>query len=94
MNIICTEYFLPQKKKMENRTLLSGSIPLKHDRHFGCLKKPMNTRMRVSYLDCHEADLCCNLVKHIEKITLQPAFQSERTKYAVKLGAGQTINTK
>jgi hypothetical protein len=25
-------------------------------------------RMHVCYLDCHEAELCCNLVLHIENL--------------------------
>jgi hypothetical protein len=33
--------------------------------------QPLNMRMRVCYLDCHEAGLCCYLVIHIE-ILLHP----------------------
>jgi hypothetical protein len=28
----------------------------------------MNMRMRVCYLDCHEAGLCCYLVIHVENL--------------------------
>jgi hypothetical protein len=53
---------------MQNRTPLSGSIRLKHGRHFGYLNKPLNTRMRVCYLDCHETGLCCYLAMDIENL--------------------------
>jgi hypothetical protein len=52
------------KKKTHNRTLLFVSI-LKHRRHFNYWNQPLNMRMRVFYLDCHEAGLCCYLVIHI-----------------------------
>jgi hypothetical protein len=65
MNILCIEYFCPQK--MHNRTLLFGSIPLKH-RHFDYQNQPLNMCMHVCYLDCHEAGLCCYLVIHIENL--------------------------
>jgi hypothetical protein len=58
MNILCTKSFCPQKKT-DNRTLFSGTTLLKHGRHFDYWNKPPNMRMRVCYLDCHEAGLCC-----------------------------------
>jgi hypothetical protein len=56
----------PTKKKKHNRTLLFYSTRiLKHDRHFDYWKQPLNMRMRVFYLHCHEAGLCCYLMIHI-----------------------------
>jgi hypothetical protein len=55
-----------QKKK--KRPLLFGSVHLKHGRHFDLWIQPVNMRMRVCYLGCHEAGLCCYLVIHIEKL--------------------------
>jgi hypothetical protein len=52
--------------KANNITLLLGGIHLKHVRHFDCWNQPLNMRIRVCYLDCHEAGLCCYLVIHIE----------------------------
>jgi hypothetical protein len=37
-------------------------------RHFDYWNLPLNVSMRVSYLDCHEARLCCYLVTHIENL--------------------------
>jgi hypothetical protein len=48
--------------------LLFGSTLLKHGRQFDYWYQPLNMRMRVCYLDCHEAGLCCYLVKHIENL--------------------------
>jgi hypothetical protein len=42
--------------------MLFGSIHLKHGRDFNYISQPLNMRMRVCYLDCHEAGLCCYLV--------------------------------
>jgi uncharacterized membrane protein len=69
MNIICIESFYVQK--MHNTVLLFGSIHLKHGRYFDYRSQPLNMRMRVCYLDCHEAGLCCYLVIHIENILHQ-----------------------
>jgi hypothetical protein len=52
----------------KNRTLLFGRILLKHSRHFDYWNQPLNMRMRVCYLDCHEAGLCCYLVLPIETL--------------------------
>jgi hypothetical protein len=51
---------LPTKK--HNIKLLFGSIPQKHGRRFDYWDHPLNLRMRVCYLDCHEGGLCCYLV--------------------------------
>jgi hypothetical protein len=51
-----------------NRTMLFGSILLKHGRHFDYWNQPLNMRMRVRYLDCHEFGLCCYLVIRIENL--------------------------
>jgi hypothetical protein len=61
MNILCIESFCPQKKT-HDRTLLFSSILLKHGLRLDCWSQPLNMLMRVSYLDCHEAELCCYLV--------------------------------
>jgi hypothetical protein len=53
---------LPTKK--HNRTLLLGSILLKHSRHIDYWNHPLNMPMRACYLDCHKAGLCCYLVIH------------------------------
>jgi hypothetical protein len=44
-------------------------ILLKHGRHFDYWCQPLNMRMRVCYLDCHDAGLCCYLVIQIETFT-------------------------
>jgi hypothetical protein len=66
MKFLCIESFCPQKP--HNRTLLFGSTDLKHGRHFDYCNQPLNIRMRVCYLDCHEAGLCCYLVIHTENL--------------------------
>jgi hypothetical protein len=48
--------------------LLFGDTLLKHCRHFGHWNNPLNVRMRVCYLDCHEGGLCCYLVIHVENL--------------------------
>jgi hypothetical protein len=67
MNILCVEFFCPQKKTHKS-TLLFDCTLLKHGRHFDHWNQPLNMRMRVCYLDCHEARLCCYLIIHIEKL--------------------------
>jgi hypothetical protein len=73
MNILCIESFCQQKT--QNRTLLFGS-KIKHVRHFDYWNQPLNMRMRVCYLDCHEAGLCCYLVIHMKNLLrpLQPFY--------------------
>jgi hypothetical protein len=66
VNILCTESFRPQKA--HSRTLLFGSVLLKHGHHFYCWNQPLNMRMRLCYLDFREAGLCCYLVIHIENL--------------------------
>jgi hypothetical protein len=63
MNIICIEPSRPHKNA--NRTLFFVSTLLKDRCHFGYWNQPLNMRMRVCYLDCHETRLCCYLVIHI-----------------------------
>jgi hypothetical protein len=48
--------------------VLSSSKILEHCRHFDYWNQPLNMRMRVSYVDCHEAGLCCYLVIHIANL--------------------------
>jgi hypothetical protein len=55
-------------KKKNKRKLLLGSTQLKHGHHFDCWNQPLNMRMRVCYLDCHEAGLCYYLVIRIENV--------------------------
>jgi hypothetical protein len=45
--------------------LILGGTHLKQGRHFDYGHQPLNMRMRVCYLDCHEGGLCCYLVIHI-----------------------------
>jgi hypothetical protein len=79
------------RKIMHNRTLLFGSILLMHGRHFDYWNQTLKMRMRVCYLDCHEAGLCCYLVIHIENLLrpLQlfyfhfwPIYWLSRTRFA------------
>jgi hypothetical protein len=58
-------------KKPHNRTLRFGSTLFKHGRHFFYWNQRLNMRMRLCYLDCHEAGLCCYLVIHIENLLPQ-----------------------
>jgi hypothetical protein len=55
-------------KKNAQHTALFGRILLKHSRHFDYWNQPLNMRMRVSYLDRHEAGLYCYLLIHIENL--------------------------
>jgi hypothetical protein len=59
---------LPTKKTKQNRTLFYGNTFLKHCCRFGYWNQPLNMHMCVSFLHCHEADLCCYLVIHIENL--------------------------
>jgi hypothetical protein len=63
MNILGNESFCQQKT--HSRTLLFGCTLLKHGRNFASWNQPLNSRMRVCYLDCHAAGLCCYLVIRI-----------------------------
>jgi hypothetical protein len=54
--------------KMHNRTLLFSNILLKHSCHFEYWNQPLNMRMYICYLGCHEAGLCCYLVRNIENV--------------------------
>jgi hypothetical protein len=56
------------KKKTHKRTFLFGSIHLDHSRNFDYRNYPLNMRMRVCYLDCHELGLFCYLVIHTEDL--------------------------
>jgi hypothetical protein len=57
-----------QPTKTHKRTPLFDSTLLKHRRHCDYQNQPLNMRMRVCYLDYHEAGLCCYLVIHIESL--------------------------
>jgi uncharacterized membrane protein len=57
---------LPTKNAQHNTALWWGT--LKHGRHFDYRKQPLNMRVRVCYVGCHEAGLCCYLVIHIENL--------------------------
>jgi hypothetical protein len=60
----------PFAHKTHKRTLVFGSIFLKHCRHFASWNQPLNMCMLVCYLDCHESGLCCYLVIHVEHLLL------------------------
>jgi hypothetical protein len=51
-----------------NSITLFGSTHLKHGRHFDYWYQPQNMGMRVCYLDCYEAVLCCYLVAQAENL--------------------------
>jgi hypothetical protein len=51
--------------KTHNKMLFFGSIHLKHSSHFDYWNKPLNMRICVCYLYCHEAGLCCYLLIHV-----------------------------
>jgi hypothetical protein len=59
-DILCIESFWPQKS--QERTSLFGNTLLKHGRHFDYWKQPLNMCIRVGYLDCHEAGMCCYIL--------------------------------
>jgi hypothetical protein len=50
--------------KNHKRMLLFGSRLHKQGRNFDYWHQPLKMRMRICYLDCHEAELCCYLVIH------------------------------
>jgi hypothetical protein len=56
-------------RKTHNGTLLFGRKHLKYGRHFDYWNRPLNMRIPVCYLDCHEAGLRCYLVVHIENLS-------------------------
>jgi hypothetical protein len=58
--------FCPQET--HNRKSLFSSILLKHGRQFNYWNQPLNMGLRVCYLDCHEAGLCCYLLIHITAV--------------------------
>jgi hypothetical protein len=70
-DILCIESFWPQKYITE-RCL--SAVLIKHRRHVDYWNQPLN--MRVCYLDCHEAGLCCYIIIHIENLLhqLQPFY--------------------
>jgi hypothetical protein len=54
--------------KTHNITLFFFRTLLKNGRRFDYWSQPLNMRMRVCYIDSHEAGLCCYLVTHIENL--------------------------
>jgi hypothetical protein len=66
MNMLCIESFCPQKT--HNRTLLFGTILPKHSSHFDYWNQSLNMRMRICYLECYGAGLCCYLMIYIEEL--------------------------
>jgi hypothetical protein len=60
MNILCIESICPPKTY--------NSILLQHGRHLDYWNQPLNMRMHLCYLDCHEAGPCFYLVIHIENL--------------------------
>jgi hypothetical protein len=68
-------HFTRQKLLTVNRNISSwiifcieSSVVLKQGRQFDYWNEPLNMRICVCYLDCHEAGLCCYLVVHVEKL--------------------------
>jgi hypothetical protein len=55
-------------KKTHSCTTLFVSTLLKHGRHSDYWNQSLNMRMRVCYLDYHEAGMCCYLVIHLENL--------------------------
>jgi hypothetical protein len=55
-------------KKMHNIRLLFANILFMYGRHFDYWNQHLNMRMRVCYLDCHEDELCCYLVIHVDNL--------------------------
>jgi hypothetical protein len=53
--------------KTHNRTLLFSSTQ-KYGHNFDYWNQPLNMCMRICYLDCHEAWLCCYLLIHTENL--------------------------
>jgi hypothetical protein len=66
MNVLCIESFRPQGNTTErcSSVVYSSSTFA----HFDYWNQPMNMRMRVCSLDCHEIGLCYFLVIHIENL--------------------------
>jgi hypothetical protein len=64
MTKLCIKSFCPQRKHI--RMLFFDSTLLKHSCHFNYWNQPINMRMCVCYLDCHEAGLCCYWVTHVD----------------------------
>jgi hypothetical protein len=58
--------FLPTKKHVI--TILFVSTLFKYVRHFDYWNQPLDMRIRVCYLHCHEAGLCCYLLIHTENL--------------------------
>jgi hypothetical protein len=58
----------PSPRKTHNRTLTFCVTPLKHGRQFNYCNQPLDMYVRVCYLDCHEAGVCCYLAIHIENL--------------------------
>jgi hypothetical protein len=66
MNILRIESFRPQNKRTTER--YSSVFAPQARSPFWLLKLASEMRMRVWYLDCHEAGLCCSLVIRIQNI--------------------------
>jgi hypothetical protein len=62
----CIVYFCQQTT--HERNLLFGNALLKNGGHFNYWNQPLNMRMRIWYLDCQEAGLCCYLEIQIENL--------------------------
>jgi hypothetical protein len=82
MNILCIESFCPQT---HTRKLLFGSTILNHGSHSDYWNHPMNMSMRVCYLDCHEAGLCCYLMIHIGTYYVHYSFLLQSVTYLLPL---------
>jgi hypothetical protein len=58
--------FLPTENIQQNAAL--RCYTRKHSHRYDYRNQPLNMRMRVCYLDCHETGLCCYLVIHVENL--------------------------
>jgi hypothetical protein len=67
VNILCIKSFCPQNKNAQEEAALQYSL-LKQGRRFDYWNQPLKVCMRICYLDCHEAGLCCYIVIHIENL--------------------------
>jgi hypothetical protein len=64
----CSLHWDLSRIKKHKRTVLFCSKLLKHGLHFDYWNQPLNMRMRIYYIGCPEAGLCCYVVIHLENI--------------------------
>jgi hypothetical protein len=69
LSISCAWAFYPWQKRTTERC--SSVVHSQALRHLDYWTQPLNMHMRVWYLDCHEAGLCCYLVINLENLLRQ-----------------------